>query len=197
MLRGPSSYISNIQAAQSWWMKINSWEVKSRWSVPAVFPPLSCGLVFQLGGEIPPTLVTWSTRDMAQTERRAEKAVQGISTTRERPLAGESPRQAKRHWLVEYMSTQTENSKCIICTIPSRSTPTNVTCSRPWIGSTTNASCARKEWIPRPKRFSDERAAPSLWTVRKAATRIAESSAGISPIPRASTTDRGRRKGVG
>ena len=48
------------------------------------------------------------------------------------------------------------------CTILSRSTPIDVTRSRMGIGSTLDASCARKEWIPWHERFSNERAAPSL-----------------------------------
>ena len=56
-------------------------------------------------------------------------------------------------------------------------------------------SCARKEWIPQPERFSDNRDAPSSRTVWKRATRIAESLTGIAPVPRSSTTVRGGRRG--
>ena len=77
-----------------------------------------------------------------------------------------------------------------------RVTPTNDTRSRPVIRFTPNASCVRKEWIPRPKRFSDERATPSLRTVRKWAARIAESLAGIAFFPRASATNQGGHRGA-
>ena len=134
---------------------------------------------------------------MAQTERRVAKALWSISTTGGGPLAGSSPKKAKRRLLVNYMLTQTYNSKCIRCTILSRSTPTNVTCSSPGMDSTPDASCTRKGWIPRPKRLSNERAAPSSRTVQKRAARIMESLAGIAPVPRSSATDRGGCRGGG
>ena len=76
----------------------------------------------------------------------------------------------------------------MICTIPSGSTLTNVTRSRPGIRSTPNAIYVRKEWIPQPEFFSDEMSAPSLRTVRKRSARIVESSARTTLVPRDSST---------
>ena len=75
--------------------------------------------------------------------------------------------QAERLGLVEYMSTWTDNSECMRCTIPYGSTPTNVTRYRKGKGCTPKMSCTRNYCIPYPKRFSEERAAPSLRTVWK------------------------------
>ena len=61
--------------------------------------------------------------------------------------------------------------------------------------STLYASCVRKEWIPQPEHFFDDRAAPSSHIVRKRAAKIAEISAGIAPVPKASATNQGGRKG--
>ena len=83
------------------------------------------------------------------------------------------------------------------CTLPSRSTPTTVTCSRPRTGSTPDTICARKECIPRTEHFSGVRAVPSSPTVRECAARIASSLAGIAPVPRAFATNRGGHWGPG
>ena len=93
------------------------------------------------------------------------------------------------------MLTRTENSECIRCTIPSGLTLTNVTRSIPGTSSAPDARFCSKDWIPRSEHFSNERTVPLLRTFRKRAVRIAESSAGIAQVPRASATNQGGRGG--
>ena len=102
-----------------------------------------------------------ATDGMVKTDPWTVKASCRISTTGGRPLEGSMPRKAKRSWLVNYMSTQMENSKCMRFTNPSGLTPTNITHSSPGMGSTPYAGCSKKKLILWPEHFSDERAAPS------------------------------------
>ena len=54
MFRGPYSYISNNQDAQSGGTKFNPQQAKYMYSDLDVFPTLLHDIVFQSGGEIPP-----------------------------------------------------------------------------------------------------------------------------------------------
>ena len=83
------------------------------------------------------------------------------------------------------------------CTLPYGLTPTTVTRSRPGTGSTLDTSCSRKECIPWPEQFSDERAAPSSRMVREQAMRIAEIPGGISTVARDFAIIRSGRGGPG
>ena len=63
---------------------------------------------------------------------------------------GSSPRQANRLLLVEWMSTRTDNMECMRCTISSGLTPTNVTRSRPGMGSTPTPYAPGRSGSPGP-----------------------------------------------
>ena len=165
-------------------MKVNHQKSKSRYYEPAVFPRLSHGIVCQSRREIPPRWITWYTCGTARMERRSAKASWVIPTTGGRTSAENSPWKVKRRRLVKYRSTRTDNSEFKRCTILSGSNLTKATRSRPGMRSNTNTSYASMDWTPQPDRFSEDRAAPSLRNIRKWAARFAESSAGITPVPR-------------
>ena len=124
---------------------------------------------------------------------RREQSAATQRTSGESPPPGEAldrriARQAKRCRLVEYRSNRMDNSEYKRCTTPSGSTLIKVTRSRTGTRSTpTQAAPVRNG--PWPERFSDDRAAPSLWTVPKRAVRISESSDGIALVPRSSATN--------
>ena len=79
------------------------------------------------------------------------------------------------------------------CNLPSLSTPTGVTHSRPGTGTSPNARCKRKVCSTRPMRSSGVRVVPPLQTVQECSASIAASSSGMDPFPITSATDRGNR----
>ena len=88
------------------------------------------------------------------------KGVHGGICHRGGPSVGIFPLNDRRRLSVEYLSDGMEKNECKTYTVSSRSTPIRLRRSRPGSGSTLEARCLRKDWIPRPDISSEESAPP-------------------------------------